>query len=71
MFVPLSHCHCPVTSIPVVVVLCHSDDDKQRIGRCLSFGCHVALSDMAPGVVWDYRNGGGVVVFSWVGASVW
>ena len=39
-------------------MLCHSDDDEQPIGRCLSFGCHVAMGGVEPGLcLCDYRNG--------------
>ena len=33
-----------------VLVLCHSDDNEQPIGRCSSFVCHVVMGDMAPGL---------------------
>ena len=41
-----------------VLVLYHSEDDKQPIGRCSLFGCHVAMGDMAPGLCVIMRMGG-------------
>ena len=43
-----------------VLVLCHSDDDKQQISRCSSFGCHVVMGDVAPGLcvsIWETEGG--------------
>ena len=48
-----------------VLVLCRSDDNdnnEQPIGPCSSFGCHVANSDVAPGVVCDHENGNEVML---------
>ena len=43
-----------------VLVLCHSDDDEQQISRCSSFGCHVVMGDVAPGLcvsIWETEGG--------------
>jgi hypothetical protein len=33
-----------------IVMLCRSNDDKQQLGCCSLFGCHIGISDMAPGL---------------------
>ena len=38
-------CHCRPG-----LALCLSNDDEEPIGRCSSFGCHVAMGDVAPGL---------------------